>query len=384
MTVPDYFRTDTYDDTTPAVEGELHPEGPDVVPPSWTPIDLTSVLNGTYKVQPPTYMLRTDSAALLYPAKVHGVHGESESGKSMLMHAVAAQELQARRNVLFIDFESDQGTVGQRLLMLGASADNIRNHLSYIRPDCNPFAINDERQAWHGMLSQRFSLAVIDGVTEAFAVFGVKSIDNDEVTAWGRTVPRQIAERTGAAVVVIDHVTKDSEGRGRFAIGAQAKMSYLTGASYGVEVIQPLGVGMAGKLAIRIGKDRPGLVRPHGGVWRKSDRTQEIAVALIDSTDGKTIRYSLVPPREALESPQVSRHEEMMHSISLAIADSPTPPSFRNIDNLTRGKQEDKRAAITELINTGHIITSTGPRNATLHHQVKPYLRDTQKPKKAA
>jgi len=328
-------------------------------------------------------MLRSDGAALLYPAKVHGVHGESESGKSMLMHAVAAQELRAGRDVLFIDFESDQGTVGNRLIMLGAKPEHIMAHLSYVRPDCNPFAITDEREAWHGMLERRFSLAVIDGVTEAFSVFGVKSIDNDEVTAWGRQVPRQIAERTGAAVVVIDHVTKDSEGRGRFAIGAQAKMSYLTGASYSVEVIQPLGVGMAGKLAIRIGKDRPGLVRPHGGSWRKSDRTQEIAVALIDSTDMRTIQYALVPPREALESPHVTRHEEMMQQISMAITQSPTAPSFRNIDTLVRGKQEDKRAAITELVNTGHIVTSTGPRNATLHHPVKPYQRDTHKLKKA-
>ncbi|BAS16545.1 hypothetical protein AHiyo8_48480 [Arthrobacter sp. Hiyo8] len=240
------------------IETKEHPTDDPEAVLSWAPIDLTSVLNGTYTVQPPTYMLRTDSVALLYPAKVHGVHGESESGKSMLMHAVAAQELQSGRDVLFIDFESDQGTVGNRLLMLGASADNIQRHLNYVRPDCNPFAITEEGQAWRGMLSRRFSLAVIDGVTEAFSVFGVKSIDNDEVTAWGRMVPRQIAERTGAAVVVIDHVTKDTEGRSRFAIGAQAKMSYLTGASYSVEVIQPLGVGMAGKLAIRIGKDRPG------------------------------------------------------------------------------------------------------------------------------
>lgn len=78
------------------------------------------------------------------------------------------------------------------------------------------------------MLARPYDLAVIDGVTEAFAVFGVSSVDNDEVTTWGRQVPRKIAQRTGAAVVVVDHVTK---GRGRFAIGAQAKMSYLTGAS---------------------------------------------------------------------------------------------------------------------------------------------------------
>lgn len=342
------------------------------VQPSWAPIDLTPVLNGTYKVQPPTYMLRTDSAALLYPAKVHSVHGESESGKSMLMHAVAARELQAKRDVLFIDFESDQGTVGNRLLMLGASADDIQNHLSYVRPDCHPFGMVEERESWNGMLSQRFSLAVIDGVTEAFTVFGVKSVDNDEVSSWGRLVPRQIAERTGAAVVVIDHVTKDSEGRGRFAIGAQAKMSYLTGASYSVEVIQPLGVGMAGKLAIRIGKDRPGLVRPHGGAWRKSDRTQEIAVALIDSTDAKSIHYSLVPPREA-DGVSVSKLDRTVAEVARAIQESNGAPSFRTINAVVRGGQELIREAITSLESDGYLRIENGPNKSKLHHLIKPY-----------
>lgn len=104
-----------------------------------------------------------------------------------------------------------------------------------------------------------------------------------------------MAKETGAAVVVIDHVGKDREARGRFAIGAQSKMSYLTGASYMVEILEPLGVGMIGKLSIRIGKDRRGQVRPKSGPWRKGDRTQPTAVAVIDSTEPGRIDYALEP-----------------------------------------------------------------------------------------
>ena len=339
------------------------------------------MLNGTYKVQPPTYMQRTDGVALLYPGKVNGVHGESESGKSLLMHAVTAQELAAGRRVLFIDFESDQATVVTRILMLGATTQQISENLDYIRPECNPHALTAERQAWEQLMQTRYSLAVIDGVTEAFSVYGVGSMDNDEVSAWGRSVPRQIAQRTGAAVVLIDHVTKSSENRGRFAIGAQAKMSYLTGASYSVEVIAPIGVGMAGKLAIRIGKDRPGLVRPYGGEWRKSDRTQEVAVALIDSTDGKGINYALMPPRDFVDTTTQDKHAQLGEDILKAIQDAPTPPSFRTLDAAVRGNQGAKRAAIQELITTGRIETYPGPKNATLHRI--PNKRDTQPELKA-
>ena len=349
---------------------------------SWSPIDLTAVLNGTYKVQPPTYMQRTDGVALLYPGKVNGVHGESESGKSLLMHAVTAEELAAGRRVLFIDFESDQATVVTRILMLGATAEQISANLHYIRPECNPLALAAERQAWEQLMQTRYSLAVMDGVTEAFSVYGVGSMDNDEVSTWGRNVPRQIAQRTGAAVVLIDHVTKSTEGRNRFAIGAQAKMSYLTGASYSVEVIAPIGVGMAGKLAIRIGKDRPGLVRPHGGEWRKSDRTQEIAVALIDSSDGNGINYALVPPRDFTDIGAPDKHAQLSEDILRAIQDAPNPLSYRALSAVVRGNQEAKRAAIQKLISAGHIETFPGPKNAILHRI--PNKPDTQPELKAA
>ena len=89
---------------------------------------------------------------------------------------------------------------------------------------------------------------------------------------------------TGAAVVLIDHVTKDIWTRSRWAIGGQAKMAGLTGAAYTVEVTGPLGRGMRGEVVLRIAKDRPGAVRPHCGSFSKKDRTQEAARIVVDST----------------------------------------------------------------------------------------------------
>ena len=98
--------------------------------------------------------------------------------------------------------------------------------------------------------------------------------------------PARIAARTGAAVGLIDHVTKDPTSRGRWAIGGQAKMSGLTGASYMVEVARIFGEGLCGEVVLRLGKDRPGTLKRHCGPVRKSDKTQEAARIVIDSTDG--------------------------------------------------------------------------------------------------
>lgn len=347
---------------------------PETVNPSWRPLDLTGYVNGTHKAIEPTIMARTDGRNLLYAGMVHSFQGESESGKSMIAQAETARQVAAGSKCLYIDFESDAETVVPRLLMLGASPEQIVRNLHYIKPEVNPLAYPDEADAWGQLLRNRYALAIIDGVTEAFSVYGVKSIDNDEVTTWGRAVPRRIASRTGAAVVVIDHVTKSSEGRGRFAIGAQAKMSYLTGASYMVEVISPIGVGMAGKLALRVGKDRPGQVRPISGEWRKGDRTQEAAVIGIDSTSGDTIRYTVDAPRKAADPAAIS--SELMETVSKCIEDAPEPPSFRKINGMVSGKEQNVREAITKLQAGGYVSVVPGPRQSQLHHSLIPYRSD--------
>lgn len=352
--------------STATIDGNRHQDAAsETVKPSWEPLDLAEVLNGTIKLQPPTLMPREDGVCLLYPRMVHSFQGESESGKSMLLHAEAARTLAAGQQVLFIDFESDQVTVVNRLLMLGASAENILKGLHYIRPETHPMSMTADRSAWERLLSTRYTLAVIDGVTEAFSVFGVKSIDNDEVSTWGRNVPRTIANRTGAAVVVIDHVTKDAATRGRFAIGAQAKMSYLTGASYTVEVIKPLGVGLRGQLSIRVGKDRPGLVRPNSGPYRSSDRTQQAAVATIDSTDGQTISYTLEAPRAGVDStvstPSTFRYTYFMEQISVLLEQVGIPTSKRGIRAAIKGDNGKLDDALATLNAEGYVqTTSTG------------------------
>ena len=258
-------------------------------PPSWARVDLAEYLDGTFVPQVPELLVRVDGQHLLYRGRVHSFHGESESGKSFVALAAAAEQLVAEQRVVMVDFESDASTTVGRLLRMGVPPDNIRRLFDYRRPEVNPTLLAREYVAWSELLGQQYALAILDGVTEALAVFGVTSKDNDEVTAWIRGTPRRIAQSTGAAVIMVDHVTKDADNRGRFAIGGQAKMAALDGAAYVVEVIEPLGVGLLGRVTLRVAKDRPGGVRPHAGAWRKGDRTQEAAVVTIDSRfEGKT------------------------------------------------------------------------------------------------
>ena len=181
----------------------------------------------------------------------------------MIIQVECVRRINRGRKVLYLDFESDVASVVDRLLEFGADPAAVADHLRYVQPEVRPDSA-EERRAWEEVLSGTYALAVIDGVTDALGIFGCSTIDNDDVARWIRTVPKQIAARTGAAVVLIDHVTKDASTRNRWAIGGQAKMAGLTGAAYTVEVVAPLGRGMRGEVVLKIAKDRPGAVRTLG------------------------------------------------------------------------------------------------------------------------
>lgn len=271
--------------------------------PTWSPVDLTPYLDGTYQPEQPTMFTRADGVSLIYPGLVHDIHGESESGKSLVAQAVAAGLIAGGEQVVYLDFESGPGPMAQRMLSFGLTPEQIGQLFIYVRPELNPYALT-ETDAFRELLSRRPALVVLDGVTDALVQFGASSKDNDEITKWHRYVPRAIADRTGAAVVLIDHVIKDGESRGRFAIGGQAKLATIDGASYAAEIKEPIGKGMRGVISLRIGKDRPGSIRPHCGAWRASDRSQEAARVVVDSTaDPNRIHAQFLAPETSVGDP---------------------------------------------------------------------------------
>lgn len=282
-------------------ENSMNSDGQDDtdIAPSWGRIDLGDVLSGDRETLAPTLLRRTDGVCLMYPGLVTSFHGESDTGKSMILQAECVLAINRGEDVLYIDHESDAKSVIDRLIALGADPLLVEKHFDYRQPDTKPTTAA-EVAAWTEMLSHRYALAVIDGVTDALGIWGYSIKDNDDLAAWSRQVPRRIAAATGAAVGLIDHVTKDPNNRGRWAIGGQAKMAGLTGASYTVEVTKVFGRGLCGEVVLRLGKDRPGTLKQHCGPMRKGDRTQEAARIVIDSTGDTTV--VTVNPPERLDS----------------------------------------------------------------------------------
>jgi hypothetical protein len=239
--------------------GEAKARG--AVSTSWSPIDLRPLLAGEHDEleEAPSMLARGDGPALLYAGKVHSFAGEPESGKTWLALYACGDTIQhTTERVLYLDCEDSARGVIARLRALGVDDDAIAERFDYIRPE-EPLT-KPGRADLDAALGDRPALVVLDGVTEAMVMHDLDPSNNRDVAAFMEQLPRPLA-RSGAAVVLIDHVVKAKDGRGRYAIGAQHKLAGLDGAAYSFEAIRPFGRGREGVARIEVTKDRPGFVR---------------------------------------------------------------------------------------------------------------------------
>lgn len=338
----------------------------DQTPNTWQPVDLTDVLDGTYEPEVPDLLPREDGLGLLYRGRVHSIHAESESGKSLVVQAEAARLLNTGERVAYLDFESDAASVVRRLLDLGADPEAVRSRFDYRRPEVAPAPGTPERAAWLELLTGRYALVVLDGVTEALDVLAPRGsgVDlNERIAGWLRGYPVALANYTGAAVVLIDHVVKNSESRGRHAIGGQHKMAGLTGAAYTVEVKDQPRRGHVGVLHLRIAKDRPGSIRAQCGQMRATDRTQLAAVVRIDST-GQRIAVTLASPGAEADTSAAFRPTYLMERVSRWLQTHPGEHSRSAVTKAVKGNKAALETALDVLSDEGYATVSETVRGS--------------------
>lgn len=272
---------------------------------SWWPVDLSLTLNG--KGVPPPSLLRMDTGqALLYRGRANGVHGEPEGGKSWLGFITVAQILDANGRALYVDYEDDEVGVVERLRALGVQDSVIcSSQFCYVHPDEpleDPKAMSRAARDLAELLSDErmFDLAVVDSYNEGMMVEGLNPLDNlDSGIFYARLIRHIIS--TGCGVLNVDHVVKNVDNRGSWALGAQHKRAMIRGASYQVEIDQPFGRGRTGSATIKVAKDTPGHVR-------RSVGPDKVVATLSLSSDPTTERlvYRLQAP-EAAHSVLVDR-----------------------------------------------------------------------------
>lgn len=332
---------------------------------SWAPVDLAELRATGLERLHPTLLTVSDGTSLLYAGRTHSLSGESTTGKTWITLAGICQEIAAGCPVGFIDFEDRADSLLTRLHDMGADPDAVDALVRYIGPTQ---ALTPGVWPTVEAATRDCRIVVIDGVTEAMTMHGWSLLDNEDIARWYDLLPRRIAN-LGPAVVEIDHVVKDKEARGRYAMGGAHKLNGITGAAYSVNLLKSFAVGQPGASRIVVAKDR------HGGVGPVGHTAAEFRVAPDHHRHPEALDWALEPNNASFTATGRPRLTGYMQKISEFLALSPGS-SKSAIYEAVRGKESHKDSAIQTLLEEAWIRTEPGPRNATFHYVVKPYRED--------
>jgi len=184
---------------------------------NWLPLNLAAPEFAKLAVPPAI-------CELIYRGKRHIVSGVPEALKTLLAAIVALTAIRQGIRVAWIDFET--GPCGLRRMFedIGATLEEIGS-IHYVEPAGPP---DDDDIA--AIADECCGLAIIDAAAGAFDVSGLDDNKRQDVEKFANAWITPLWKR-GVGTVLVDHVTKNADNRGRFTIGSEARSAALTSTS---------------------------------------------------------------------------------------------------------------------------------------------------------
>lgn len=330
--------------------------------------DLTHLTNGQPPpaVPPPTCIQRADGHHLFYAARVNGIFGDPETAKTWLAQLAVIEALTNGQRATIVDVDHNGPTLTARnLLLLGAKPTQLAdpNLFRYYEPD-GPDELKaavDELATWAP------AVAILDSLGEMLPMLGVKSTDNDEITAALRRIANPLAD-AGACVITIDHLPKGVDARASgYAIGGTAKKRALDGVLLEAQAKKKPAPGQVGRITLRIHKDRPGRLREHS-------HGNYAGTFVLDSTNPHAIVAS-VTVETAVNDQGVFRPTHLMQAVSEYVEAHPWCTG-NAIRAAVKGTEKHVTQAIDVLLDEEFLTTKEGPRKSTLHHTLALFTED--------
>lgn len=312
----------------------------------------------------PTLLSRVDGECLLYPRLIHWFAGEPESLKSWLALLATLQVTQRGGSVLYVDFEDVPESIKERMVNLGATEEEL-SRVFYVHPE--DATTPEILELYLATIREcDISLVVLDGVTEGMTAEGLGITDNSEVAKWLARLARPLAW-AGPAVVVIDHVTKNAETRGRYPIGAQHKLAGIW-VAYAVDKLHDLSPALdepvTGVARISVSKDRPGKIRKVCPDQRSLGQLHITAYP-----DGSLFARIVPAPERQVDT----RPVDTMASVSAWLQDHGERKSVRAIREGTKARAQSVQSALTALEAEGYVEQTVGQRGAKLYTLLLPF-----------
>ena len=193
---------------------------------------------------------------VLYAGEVMTLQSSGGSGKTLIALNLMWRLIKEGRKVVFIDEENGPFEVARRLLTFGAGDERGRqlldeNLIYYAMPSVDWM----DRASPDRLVSlcdeHDVSLVVFDSVMDMMAASGLDENSNSEFNdMYARTIKR--LKNEGRAVLLLDHVSKDSQWQGR---GASAKFDQAS-IVWGVKVEKKFDGNTSGVVTLKRRKGR--------------------------------------------------------------------------------------------------------------------------------
>jgi hypothetical protein len=279
------------------------------------------------------------TCGLLYRGKRHALIGPPESLKTLVALICGLEHVRAGHGPFgLVDFEMGGHSTRLMLEELGATSKEIAS-IWYVSPEGPP-----EQDDLDELGSAGVSLVVIDAAAGAYDVSALDDNKRADAERFGRLWVEPLY-RIGIATLLLDHVVKNADNRGKFAIGSERKLGTVD-VALGIEAVKQLGRGGEGACVIRTHKDRPGhLPRP---------RAAELE--LVSDPTTHAITWTFNPPRSEPAGGSRFRPTVLMDRVMEYVSGPWYEPMARTtLARTVTGKQWALVQAIDVLLDEGKL-----------------------------
>jgi hypothetical protein len=289
-----------------------------------------------------------DGQALFYRGQINSIFGDPESGKTWVALAAVADELARGNRAAYVDIDHNgAAALGGNLIKLGVPYETVCD--SDVFRVASPGDEIEVDALVADLVTWAPDVVVLDSVGELVPILGGNSNDSDEFTVIHRRVLAPLAA-AGAGVIVVDHLAKGAESRGRGPVGAGAKRRITGGAMLRITLATPFAPGRGGRAHLNIHKDR------HGGLRSQvaHDKNHEPLIGeFVLSEDAGRLSWSVAPrdsvvplsPGRDFAAERAEKHAERVDRLLKA---EHLPSSVTKAKNYLRCGQEPAKAALCE------------------------------------
>ena len=282
---------------------------------------------------------------LIYTGKRHAISGPPETSKTLLTLIIGLTHIRQTPEETFALIDFEMGGNATRLLLqdLGATLNEIAR-VYYVEASQQP-----ELADITDLEAANVTLAIIDAAAGAYHASDLDDNKRQDAEIFSRRWIQPLWMR-GITTILLDHVVKNTETRGRYAIGSERKLGGVD-IHLGLETIKQLHRGHNGLIKITTHKDRPAhLPRPTAAT-----------LELTSDPDTHQIGWTF-KPAQSTDELTAFRPTALMEKVSRWLEEQTEPATRNNIIRTVKGKDDYVAQALDTLTDEGYIDETDGPK----------------------